>query len=96
MLLAIAGLHWAAGRTDQLLGIELLPCLGVVHGLGAALTASEVGLVALEALEVGVDCGGVLLFVLEVGRRGVTQHSILVCSLVRQSLHDLLPDLARE
>lgn len=87
----------AAVGADQLLRLEgASHVVGLVHGCDAVLPASEVGILALEALEVGVDDAGVLLWLAEVRRVLVLQFLVRLLQLLKfQSLYrhrlDLLP-----
>lgn len=59
----------AAVGTDQLFSLESAAhVVGLVHGSDAVLSPSEVGILALEALEVGIDNACVLLWLAEVRR----------------------------
>ena len=73
--------------TYQLLGIELAGIVALVHGISAVLPSPEIRLLALKALEVGIDGHRVDLGLLVVGRLGVGELLVLHQFLELEPLH---------
>jgi len=92
MFLAVVGLDWAAGRTDQLFGVEFLVLAAFVHGVRTIFAASEVRLMALIALEICVDGLSVFTGLIVVLRFRFSYLFILFQPLVAQSFDRLFFD----
>lgn len=67
MLFAVSHLDRAAGRTDQLLRVELLTLSSLVHGLGTVFSTPKVRFSALVANEVSIDGHGIFFFIFVIG-----------------------------
>lgn len=72
---------FAAVRAHQLFCFERTLVPGIVHGLCTVLPAPKVGVLAFEALEVGIDGHRVFIGLFKVGRFGVDQLLILFAFL---------------